>query len=76
MWRGSIISHEQLMNLENRIHCPEQLGINQGWIDEYDAFITDYYNGYAKSDDCIKDAIKSQIIEDKYKYENSILIPL
>lgn len=68
------ITHEKMMELENRVHCPEQLKITQNWIDEYDVFISDWWNGHVKGDDIIRDAVNNEI--SGYKYANSILIPL
>ncbi len=68
------INHDQRVNLENRIYCPEQISINQSWIDDYSEYVSHCYRGYEKPDGAISDAQGSEI--KGYKNENSILVPV
>ncbi len=74
MYSRNQINHNQRVDLESRIYCPEQISINQTWIDDYSEYVSNWYRGYEKPDCAISDAQGSEI--KGYKNENSILVPV
>lgn len=74
MHQLSSINQSQRTDLESRIYCPEELGINQSWIDEYSEYISTSYRGEVAPCEAIFDAQGTKI--KGYKNENSILVPV